>query len=310
MFARAESSSLSPKHLILPLFVTAGDGRRIPSETIEGVERASPDQVPFFVERALSVGVRNFVLFGHYEKGKDRDGTPASDPEGPVQEALRLLTKNFKEADFFTHVSLAHATDNGLNFCIDPSGTPDAQKTRRRFLETAESHLDAGAKGVIPLFLEKGFVRLLRTTMDARGFSDRAILSYGAKFDSALYGPFNASTSITERGMPSGQIHPSDEGGALLKAASDIREGTSALIIKPALAYLDIIAKFHGKFDIPLTGWLVSGEYMMIRTAAKKGVCDERRTIVEVHRSLFRAGADRVITYDAVRLAGWLLQES
>ncbi|MGC9372548.1 MAG: porphobilinogen synthase [Thermovirgaceae bacterium] len=306
VLGRTDSISLAPGHLVLPLFVTAGRKRRIPSKSIEGVETASPDQLPLFVETALSAGIREFLLFGHYGNGKDKDGTPASDPEGPVQKALRLLTERFSEAAFYTHLSLAHATDHGLNFCLDASGTFDAAKTRRRFLETAESHLASGAHGVLPLFLESGFVRLLRTLMDARGFSDRMVLSYGAKFDSALYGPFNASTSITEKSMPVGQIDPEDKEAALSKARSDIEEGTSALIIKPALACLDIIGEFRREFNAPLAGWLVSGEYMMIKAAAKQGICDEGRAMLEIHRSLFRAGADRIITYDAVRLARWL----
>lgn len=306
ILGRTDSISLAPEHLVLPLFVTAGRKLRIPSKSIEGVETVSPDQLPLFVETALSAGIREFILFGHYGNEKDKDGTPASDPKGPVQKALRLLTERFAEAAFFTHLSLAHATDHGLNFCVDDSGRPDLEKTRRRFLETAESHLASGAHGVIPLFLESGFIRLLRTFMDARGFTNRKILSYGAKFDSVLYGPFNASTSITEKGMPSGQIDPEDKEAALSKARSDIEEGTSALIIKPALAYLDIIGEFRREFSVPLVGWLVSGEYMMIKAAAKQGICNEDRTMLEIHRSLFRAGADRIITYDAVRLARWL----
>ncbi len=303
VLGRADSTFPAPQQLVLPLFVTAGRKRRIPSKFIDGVETTSPDLLPLFVETALSAGIREFILFGHYENEKDKDGTPASDPEGPVQKALRFLTKRLAEGAFFTHLSLAHATDNGLNFCVDDSGRPDVEKTRKRFLETAESHLAAGAQGVIPLFLEKGFVRRLRTAMDTGGFSDRKILSYGAKFDSALYGPFNASTSITEKGMPSGQIDPEDKEAALSKARSDIEEGTSALIIKPALTYLDIIGEFRREFAVPLTGWLTSGEYMMIKAAAKQGFCNEARTMLEVHRSLFRAGADRIITYDAVRMA-------
>jgi porphobilinogen synthase len=297
----------SPERLILPLFVTTGTGRRIESEAIEGVETLSVDLLVEAVDKAISAGVRSFLLFGHYEEdAKDPSGTPASDPGGPVQKALRQLTSQFDKAVLYTHISLSHATDHGLNFCPGPSGAPDMGKTRKRFLAIAESHLEAGAHGVIPLFLEKGFVRLLRSTMDTRGFSDRTILSYGAKFDSALYGPFNASTSITEKSMPGGQIDPEDKEAALSKARSDIEEGASTLIIKPALAYLDIIGEFRREFNLPLAGWLVSGEYMMIKTAAKHGICNEGRTMLEVHRSLFRAGADRIITYDAVRLAGWL----
>lgn len=297
----------SPERLILPLFVTTGTGRRIQSEAIEGVKTLSVDLLVEAVDKAISAGVMSFLLFGHYEEdAKDSSGTPASDPGGPVQEALRRLTSQFDKAVLYTHISLSHATDHGLNFCPGPSGAPDMEKTRKRFLAIAESHLKAGAHGVIPLFLEKGFVRLLRSTMDTRGFSDRTILSYGAKFDSALYGPFNTSTSVSEKGMPREQIDPSDGKAASSKAVADIEEGASELIIKPALPYLDIIAKFRRDFAIPLVGWLVSGEYMMIKAAAAHNVFDEKRTVLEFHQCLFRAGVDRIITYDAIRLARWL----
>lgn len=303
------STSLGPEHLVMPLFVLPGRERCLPSKAIEGVELFSADALKEPVERALSAGVRNFLLFGHYEEGKDNDGTPASDPKGPVQTALRLLTSAWPEALFFTHVSLSHASSHGFNVCLDASGKPDIKKTRRRFLDIAASHLEAGAHGIVPLFLEKGFVRVLRKTMDETGFAERYILSYGAKYDSALYGPFNASTSITEEGMPSEQIDPTDIKSALEKAEADLTEGASALIVKPALPYLDIIARLRSNFDIPLIGWMVSGEYMMVKSAAQRNICDERRTFLELHRSIFRAGSHKIITYDAVRVAGWLRED-
>lgn len=297
---------LDPGRLILPLFVLSGTRRREPSRAIKEVESFSPDMLSCHVEGALSAGVSSFLLFGRYEEGKDNDGTPASDAGGPVQRALKILSATYPEATVFSHVSLVHSTDHGLNYCRLASGRPDLERTRRRFLEISQSHLESGAHGVIPLFLERGFIRLLRGAMDEKGFRDRMILGYGAKFDSALYGPFNKTTAITEKGMPHGQIDPSDAGSALSKASADIREGTSALVVKPALPYLDIISRFGACFEVPVVGWIVSGEYMMVKSAAERGLCDERKTFLEAHSSVVRAGADQVVTYDALRLAGWI----
>ena len=295
-----------PGQCVLPLFVKPGSGLRVPAPGLDGVRHFSVDRVIEEAGRATDAGIREFLVFGLPEGRRDPLGGMASDPQSPTHHALRELSAVFPECRFWGHAALSHATDHGLNCCLDPDGRPDHEKTAERFCDICASLAAAGAGAVLPFFLRQGAVASIRRRLAAENLSKTAVFSYGAKFDSSLYGPFNSSTGIAGQTGVSGHINPMDTEGALKKCESDEREGSSALVIKPALTYLDVIAAARIRTSLPLAAYVVSGEYLMLRRAAGAGDIERKRAMLETHRSLFRAGADMVITYDAIELAGLL----
>lgn len=295
-----------PVHCVLPLFVKPGNGLRVPAPGLDGVYHFSVDRAIEEAGRARDEGIREFLVFGLPEGRRDALGAMASDPQNPAQRALGELSAIFPECRFWGHAALSHATDHGLNCCLDPDGRPDHKKTAERFCDICVSLASAGAGAVLPFFLRKGAVASIRRRLAIENLSTTPVYSYGAKFDSSLYGPFNSSTGIAGQTGDGDHINPMDTEGALKKCESDEREGSSALVIKPALTYMDVIAAARARTSLPLAAYVVSGEYLMLRRAAGAGDIERKRAMLETHRSLFRAGADMVITYDAVELAGLL----
>ncbi|QVL37243.1 porphobilinogen synthase [Aminirod propionatiphilus] len=298
--------SLERRHLILPLFAVPGRGIESPIASLEGVSHFSVDRLLPFVERALEKGIGAFLLFGLPER-KDARGDSASDPQGPVQQALRELSERFPEALLVTDVCLCQYTDHGHCGLID-GDVIDNDGTLKQLATVALSHAEAGAHMVAPSDMMDGRVGAIRTALDAGGFASVSIMSYAAKMASSFYGPFrDAADSAPGFGdRRTYQMAATNGREALREALADEEEGADILMVKPALTCLDILARLREKTLLPLATYLVSGERMMLRSAAVAGLLDLRRATLEAHLACRRAGADLIITYDALDLADWL----
>lgn len=300
-------TSLERRHLILPLFAIPGHNVEEPIPSLEGVNHFSVDRLLPFVEKSLDKGIGAFILFGLPET-KDPRGDSGKDPQGPVQRALRELAKRFPEALLITDVCLCQYTDHGHCGLVTDDGIIDNDSTLQQLVAVALSHVEAGAHMVAPSDMMDGRVGTLRSALDDGGFSNVSIMSYAAKMASAFYGPFrDAADSAPGFGdRRTYQMAPANGREALREALADEEEGADILMVKPALTCLDILARLRGKTLLPLATYLVSGERMMLRSAARAGLLDLRRGIMEAHLACRRAGADLIITYDALDLADWI----
>ncbi|MBL3593648.1 MAG: porphobilinogen synthase [Synergistaceae bacterium] len=300
-------TSLEKRHLILPLFVVPGENVATPIPSLEGVSHFSVDCLLPFVEKALGKGIGAFILFGLPET-KDPCGDSAKNSQGPVQRALRKLTKTFPEAFLLTDVCLCQYTDHGHCGLITDDGIIDNDNSLKQLAAVALSHAEAGAHMVAPSDMMDGRVQAIRETLDAGGFSSVSIMSYAAKMASAFYGPFrDAADSAPGFGdRHTYQMAPTNGREALREALADEEEGADILMVKPALTCLDILSRLREKTLLPLATYLVSGERMMLRSSAAAGHLDLRRGLLEAHLACRRAGADLIITYDALDLAEWI----
>ena len=300
--------SLEPRHLILPLFVVAGEGVCEPIPSMDGVFHWSVDRLCEVVEPALAAGVKSFILFGLPET-KDPAGESAADPEGPVQRALRFMKERYPEALLITDVCLCQYTDHGHCGLLKGSRI-DNDSTLEQLSRVAVSHAEAGADMVAPSDMMDGRVAHMRAALDAAGFLHVSIMSYAAKLASAFYGPFrDAAHSAPSFGdRRSYQMCPANGREALREALADEEEGADILMVKPAVTCMDILARLRDRTLLPVATYLVSGELMMMRAAIAKGVPDGKKGLLEVHLALRRAGADLIITYEAVNVARWLAE--
>jgi porphobilinogen synthase len=329
---------LGPEHLVLPSFVVAGEGVRQPIASLPGVERLSVDGVLRLAERALCAGVRTLVLFGVVtDDQKDADGRLADHPDGPVPHALRALREGFgDDIVLITDVCLCGYTDHG-HCGVLGHGRPgsrellvDNDRSLDRLAAMALAHAEAGVDLVSPSDMMDGRVAALRAALDGAGASGVGILSYAVKYASAFYGPFRdaagsspGATSGDGGGHGTGggasgarapsdrttyQMDPRNAREALREAALDEAEGADMLMVKPALPYLDVLARVRAATTLPLVAYQVSGEYAMLKAGAKAGVLDEARAVRETLTAIRRAGADLVVTYAAIEAAegGWL----
>lgn len=294
---------LAREDLILPLFVVEGSGIREAIASMPGVHRHSVDQVVLEAKRVADLGVPGVILFG-IPDAKDARGSGADAGDGIVQKATRAIADAVPELAVITDVCLCEYTDHGHCGLLDGE-TVDNDPSLERLAATAVSHARAGASIVAPSDMMDGRVAAIRTALDAEGFEDVAILAYAAKYASAYYGPFrDAAESAPEFGDRRGyQMDPPNRREALREMRLDLEEGADMLMVKPAMAYLDVLADARRAFEVPLAAYHVSGEYSMIMAAGERGWLDAERAMEEAVVSIKRAGADLILTYAAADLA-------
>lgn len=297
---------VSKSSLIYPLFVEEGTGIAAPIPSLDGQFRYSPDTLPRALEQVCEAGVPAVMLFG-IPAQKDPEGTSAWAENGVVQQALREARARFPELYLITDVCLCEYTSHGHCGLLRGQEV-DNDRTLEVLARTALSHVQAGADMVAPSDMMDGRVLAIRETLDRNGFSETPILSYAVKYASAFYGPFrDAAGSAPGFGDRKGyqmDYHNSRE--AVREALLDVEQGADILMVKPALAYLDVLAEVARATGMPMAAYSVSGEYAMIKAAAKAGLIDEASAACESAVSTFRAGADILISYYAKELAGWI----
>jgi len=297
---------LSASQLVLPLFARPGKNLRRPIGAMPGVFQLSPDELLREAERAHALGVPAILLFGIPDK-KDTRASGAFAANGIVQQTVRLLKKELPSLLVITDVCLCEYMEHG--HCGVVSGGKIVNDLTLKILaQTALSHARAGADIVAPSDMMDGRVAAIRAALDKGGFSETPIMSYAAKFASAFYGPFReAAESAPQFGdRRSYQMDAANANEALREVALDIREGADIVMVKPALAYLDLIFRVKTEFGYPTAAYSVSAEYAMIKAAAAKGWIDERAITLESLLAMRRAGADILITYAAADAAQWL----
>ncbi len=303
-------TNLTVHDLIFPLFVRPGRGIKKEIASMPGNYQLSVDRLIEEVGAVAELGVRAFILFG-IPALKDAEGSSALDDEGIVQTALRDVKKLFPELLLITDECFCEYTDHGhCGILAEVNGQLDVANdvTLPRLAQQCVSHARAGADMVAPSGMLDGMVGAIRKGLDDAGYSWLPILSYAAKYASGFYGPFrDAAESPPQFGDRSGyQMDPGNSDEALREVALDIKEGADIIMVKPALAYLDIIRRVKDRFDVPIAAYNVSGEFAMVKAAAQKGWIDERRVALEILTSIKRAGADMILTYFAPDVARWL----
>lgn len=297
---------LSVADLIYPLFIIHGRDVRREVPSMPGVYQLSVDQLGYEVDELQRLGIGAVLLFGIPEH-KDEWASEAYKPDGIVQKAVRELKRLAPELVVITDVCNCEYTSHG-HCGIVRDGQIVNDPTLELLARTAVSHAEAGADMVAPSDMMDGRVFAIRQALDRAGFPELPILSYAAKFASVFYGPFReAAESAPAFGdRRSHQMDPANRREALREIAADIDEGADAIIIKPALAYLDVVLAAREQFDVPIAAYNVSGEYAMVKAAARQGWIDELRTVLEILTGIRRAGAQMIITYHAKDLAIWL----
>jgi porphobilinogen synthase len=308
--ALVRETELSARQLVLPLFARGGNKVRQPIGSMPGCFQLSVDELLKECEGAHAAGVPAVLLFGIPEQ-KDEKASNAYAANGIVQRAVRAIKKEIPELLIITdvclceymnhgHCGLVHKHERGVEIKNDP--------TLKLLSRAAASHAEAGADIVAPSDMMDGRVRVIREELDRRGFDRIPIMSYAVKFASAFYGPFReAAESAPQFGdRRSYQMDAANANEALREAALDVAEGADILMVKPALAYLDLIYRVKNEFGYPLAAYAVSAEYSMIKAAAQKGWIDEKAIVMESHLAMRRAGADILITYWAREIARWL----
>nr|WP_325186529.1 porphobilinogen synthase [uncultured Oscillibacter sp.] len=294
---------VSPDSLIYPLFVMEGTGIVEPIPSLEGQFRYSPDRVCEEIETCVRAGVRSVMLFGLPSR-KDCRGSAAYDPDGVVQQAIRAIKGKYPDFYVVTDVCMCEYTDHG-HCGILRGREVDNDETVAVLAKIAVSHAQAGADMVAPSDMMDGRIAAIRAALDENGFQNVLIMSYSAKYASAFYGPFrDAAGSAPAFGDRKGyQMDPHNRKEAMKECLLDAAEGADILMVKPALSYLDIIRETSQAVTLPMAAYSVSGEYAMIKAAGKAGLIDEHRVMCEIALSIFRAGANILITYYAKELA-------
>jgi len=306
-------TQLSVAHLVLPLFVRSGRKLRRPIAAMPGVFQFSPDELVREAVQAHELGVPAVLLFGIPDT-KDAKASGAYARNGIVQQAVRLLKKALPELLVITDVCLCEYMEHGHCGIVsrDKAGAKILNDPTLKLLaRTAASQVAAGADMVAPSDMMDGRVRAIRSELDTLGFTDTPIMSYAAKFASAFYGPFReAAESAPKFGdRRSYQMDPANAAEALREVALDLQEGADIVMVKPALAYLDIVHRVKTEFGYPTAAYAVSGEYAMVKAAATNGWIDERAVTLESLLAMRRAGADIIITYAASDVARWLSEK-
>ena len=299
MRALVRETRLSPDSFVLPLFVCEGEGIRHEVGSMPGVFNLSVDEAVREAAAAKGDGVRSVLLFGLPDQ-KDDVGSAAYDPEAPVQSAIRAIKRELPDMLVMTDVCLCEYTDHGhCGIVIDDEIANDP--TVDQIVRAAVSHAAAGADIVAPSDMMDGRVGAIRQALDERGFEHTAIMSYAAKYCSAFYGPFReAAASAPKFGdRRSHQMDPANALEALREVELDLEEGADIVMVKPAVPYLDVLARVKETFGYPTAAYHVSGEYAMLKAAARNGWLDERRAMLETLTAIRRAGADIIITYYA-----------
>lgn len=299
-------TTLSPKDFILPIFVVEGTGIKIEIPSIPDNYHYSIDRLKDVISKVTEAGVPGVILFGVPDT-KDEIGSSSFNPNGIVQKAVRKIKELSPDLLVVTDVCMCQYTSHG--HCGVLKGNKIDNDCSLEYLaKVALSHAEAGADMVAPSDMMDGRVQAIRNKLDENGFTHVSIMSYSAKYSSAFYGPFReAAGSAPQFGdRKSYQMDPGNRREALKEMEADIYEGADILMVKPALSYLDIIREARDRFNLPMAAYSVSGEFAMIKAAAKAGLIDEKSTALEVLLSIKRAGADIIITYYAIEAAKWI----
>jgi len=302
-------TQLDAGDLIYPLFVVPGVGIREEIGSMPGVFHLSIDQLEAEAAELLGLGIPAVILFGLPES-KDEAGTGAFAQDGIVQMAIRELKEKAPELYVITDVCMCEYTSHGHCGAVDEHGCVLNDVTLEMLAMTAVSHAEAGADMVAPSDMMDGRVAAIRAALDAEGYSDIPIMAYSAKYASGYYGPFReAADSAPAFGDRAGyQMDPANGDEAIREAALDVDEGADIVMVKPALAYMDIIRRVKDDFGMPTAAYNVSGEYAMVKAAAANGWIDEKRVVLETLTGFKRAGADLILTYHAKDAARWLAE--
>ncbi len=313
MRALIRETELSASDFILPLFVRPGSGVRNEIASMPGNFQLSPDTLVDEIGSAADLGVKSFILFG-IPATKDPEGRVALDDAGIVQTALRTVRKAFgRDVLLMTDECFCEYTSHGhCGILHERDGVTDVDNDATLVIlaEQCVSHAKAGADVIAPSGMMDGMVQAIRQGLDSAGFSHIPILSYAAKYASGFYGPFrDAAESPPSFGDRSTyQMDPANGDEAMREVALDVAEGADLVMVKPALSYLDIIRRVKETFALPTAAYNVSGEFAMVKAAARNGWIDERRVTLEILTSIKRAGADMILTYHARDAARWLKQ--
>jgi porphobilinogen synthase len=296
-------TTLSSKDLIYPLFVGPGKGQAQPVASMPGVAQLAVDCAVTECEEAQALGIPAVILFGIPER-KDSVGTEAYANDGIVQQAIRAIKEKLPGLLVITDVCLCEYTDHG-HCGVIKDGDVDNDSTLELLAKEALSHARAGADIVAPSDMMDGRVGAIRKSLDQNGFEQIAIMSYAAKYASGFYGPFRVAAESTPQfgDRRSYQMDPANAVEALREVELDIREGADIVMVKPAMAYLDIVYRVKQRFGYPVAAYNVSGEYSMIKAAGQHGWIDETRIMMEVLFAIRRAGADMIVTYFAKEVA-------
>jgi porphobilinogen synthase len=304
-------TELSAGRLVLPMFVAETTSAREPIATMPGVDRLSISAAAAEAEQAAAQGLAAVMLFG-VPAEKDEHGSGAWDEEGIVQLAVREIKRAQPELLVITDVCLCEYTSHGHCGVLNDEGAVDNDATLELLARTAVSHARAGADVIAPSDMMDGRVGALRRELDADGAVQTPILAYSAKFASAFYGPFReaAGSAPAFGDRRAYQMDPANGQEAVREALLDVAEGADMVLVKPALAYGDVIAAVKAATRLPVAAYNVSGEYAMVKAAAAAGYVDERTMVLEILTSLRRAGAELIISYHAKDAAGWLAERS
>jgi len=300
-------TEISVSSLVMPYFVKEGEDGREPIEAMPGQFRWGARALLGELEEIQELGLGSILLFG-LPSQKDEKGSGAFDSRGVVQETVRLIKKNFPDLLVITDVCLCAYTSHGHCGILNSQGEVENDPSLRTLQQIAVSHAEAGADIVAPSDMMDGRVRALRNALDRNRFRSIPILSYAAKYASAFYGPFReADNSAPQHGdRKSYQMDPANREEALREIQMDIEEGADIVMVKPALAYLDVIREAKERFGFPLAAYNVSGEYAMVKAAAQRGWLDEKKAVFEILTAIRRSGAQITLTYHAREVADWL----
>lgn len=300
-------TSLEPRQFIYPMFAVHGRGVKQPIRSMPGQHRWSVDLLGDQARRIARLGIGGILVFG-IPAAKDEIGSEAYADDGIAQQAVRAIKDATSDLLVVTDVCLCEYTSHGHCGVVDPRGRVLNDPTLELLARTTVSHAAAGADIVAPSDMMDGRVGAIRAALDDNGFADTAIMAYSAKYASAFYGPFReAAESAPQFGDRRGyQMDPPNRRQALREVELDIEEGADIVMVKPALAYLDIIRLVRDEFEVPLAAYNVSGEYAMVRAAAARKWIDGRAVTMEILNAIKRAGADIIITYHAAEAARWL----
>ena len=291
---------------IFPIFVVEGENIKEEISSMPGNYHFSLDRLHEVIEEVEEVGLRGIILFGLPDH-KDEVGCGAYDKNGIIQRAVKKVREISKDLLIITDVCMCEYTSHG--HCGIVEGTKvDNDKSLKYIAEIALSHAQAGADMIAPSDMMDGHVAAIREVLDANEFKDVSIMAYSAKYSSAFYGPFReAANSAPQFGdRKSYQMDPANIREAMREIDADIEEGADIIMVKPALSYLDVVRWARDRHDVPVAAYSVSGEFAMVKAAAKMGWIDEKAIAMEMHLSMKRAGADMIITYYAIDLCRWL----
>lgn len=291
--------------LIYPIFLREGKGIKEEISSMPGINRFSIEYALEEINRAKEKGVKSFLLFGIPDE-KDAVATGAYADEGIIQVATREIKRQIKDVLIVTDICNCEYTDHGHCGIID-NGNVDNDLTLDLLVKTALSHAQAGADILAPSDMMDGRIGAIRNALDENNFINVPVMAYSAKYASAFYGPFREAANSTPQfgDRKSYQMDPANSREALLEVSLDLDEGADIVMVKPAMAYMDIISKVKDISDRPIAAYNVSGEYSMVKAAAEKGWIDEKRTVNEILTGLKRAGSDIIITYHAIDFAEW-----